>query len=58
MFAGRREERESGEDLEGLKREIIDTRELFKGRREIILWHQNNEYRLMITKSGKLILNK
>ena len=32
--------------------------ELFKGAREILIEHDSTCYRLMITKAGKLILNK
>jgi hemin uptake protein HemP len=36
----------------------LDTDELFKGGREVKLFHHCQEYRLRITKNGKLILNK
>lgn len=32
--------------------------ELFKGHREIVIEHVGTLYRLMVTKTGKLILNK
>lgn len=32
--------------------------ELFRGKREIIITHGVNKYRLQITKTDKLILNK
>jgi len=38
--------------------EMINTKELFKGSRELIIEHENEFYRLIITKSGKLVLNK
>ncbi len=36
----------------------VNSETLFKGRREIIINHKDTRYRLMITKQGKLILNK
>jgi hemin uptake protein HemP len=36
----------------------LDTRELFAGRTEIRIAHDNSIYRLRITRAGKLILNK
>ena len=41
-----------------LKKETIRSEDLFQGQREVVIIHGNSEYRLMITKSGKLILNK
>jgi hemin uptake protein HemP len=37
---------------------IIESRDLFGKEKIIIIKHENNFYRLMITKQGKLILNK
>ena len=37
---------------------LLQTSELFEGRREICLEHEGAIYRLRITKAGKLILNK
>lgn len=36
----------------------LDTRQLFGGRTEIRIAHNNEIYRLRITRAGKLILNK
>ena len=36
----------------------IDSDHLFRGGNEIVIVHQNQEYNLRITKSGKLILTK
>lgn len=36
----------------------IDSQRLFGGRREICIRHNGETYRLRVTKSGKLILNK
>ncbi|MTH95457.1 hemin uptake protein HemP [Roseibium sp. RKSG952] len=36
----------------------LDTRRLFKGRRELTIKHNDETYRLTITKLGKLILTK
>jgi hemin uptake protein HemP len=38
--------------------ESIESSDLFKGRREIIIRHNNDRYILRITRQGKLILNK
>lgn len=37
---------------------IIQSEQLFQGSREVIIEHCADRYRLMITKAGKLILNK
>lgn len=37
---------------------MLDTDELFKGYREVKLFHHCQEYRLRITKNEKLILTK
>lgn len=39
-------------------RRLISSADLFKGEREVIIRHENQDYRLLITKAGKLILNK
>jgi len=36
----------------------IGSAELFRGRREIVIVHRGQEYRLHITKADKLILTK
>jgi hemin uptake protein HemP len=36
----------------------LDTRDLFSGQRQIEIRHNNETYRLSITKQGKLILTK
>ncbi len=38
--------------------ESIDSQDLFKGRREIVIRHNQDRYILRITRQGKLILNK
>ncbi|WP_346900134.1 hemin uptake protein HemP [uncultured Roseibium sp.] len=38
--------------------DTLDTRTLFKGRRELKIQHNSETYRLTITKLGKLILTK
>ena len=40
------------------KKSFYNSEELFKGGREIEIQHQNVSYRLIITKTGKLVLNK
>jgi hemin uptake protein HemP len=37
---------------------VIDTRELFGGRREVWIEHEGVRYRLRITRRNKLILQK
>ena len=37
---------------------VLDSIELFKGEKRILIRHHGDLYRLMITKQGKLILNK
>ncbi len=36
----------------------LSTSQLFQGRRSVVIVHSGQEYRLQITKSGKLILTK
>jgi hemin uptake protein HemP len=38
--------------------ESIDSEDLFKGRRELVIRHKQERYILRITRQGKLILNK
>ena len=44
------------ESLKG--RRMIRSEELFASEREIVIVHGESQYRLLITKAGKLILNK
>lgn len=37
---------------------IFSSADLFQGQKEIIIRHEDQRYRLLITKAGKLILNK
>ena len=37
---------------------IIKSDEIFEGSREVLIQHEKDTYRLIITKSGKLVLNK
>ena len=37
---------------------VIPSTELFNGKREILIQHGQELYRLRVTKAGKLILNK
>ncbi len=37
---------------------VLQSQDLFSGLREILIEHNQNYYRLSITKAGKLILNK
>ena len=40
------------------RRRIIRSDELFNGAAEVLIQHREDFYRLLITKAGKLILNK
>lgn len=37
---------------------VLTSEELLQGEREVMIKHSNEYYRLMVTKAGKLILNK
>ncbi|AQZ53159.1 hemin uptake protein HemP [Martelella mediterranea] len=37
---------------------VLESETLFQGRNEIVIRHQGAEYRMKITRQGKLILNK
>ena len=37
---------------------VLDSEELLAGKKEILIRHKNDFYRLIVTKAGKLILNK
>lgn len=39
-------------------RKILRSSDLFSGNSEVVIEHNKGFYRLMITKAGKLILNK
>jgi len=45
-------------NLDLKKKRVIRSTELFQGCREVIIEHANDFYRLLVTKTGKLILNK
>ena len=40
------------------EKKMVRSEDLFEGSREIVIQHRDFEYRLYITKAGKLILNK
>ncbi|WP_083812186.1 hemin uptake protein HemP [Polymorphum gilvum] len=42
----------------GSERAVVDSQTLFKGGREVRIQHNEETYRLTITKLGKLILTK
>ncbi|GEM_PF-1337794 len=44
--------------IEKDSKKVISSEQLFQGSREIIIEHCSEKYRLLITKAGKLILNK
>ncbi|MBN1511769.1 MAG: hemin uptake protein HemP [Phycisphaerae bacterium] len=37
---------------------VVDSRTLFRGRQEIQIRHEDEIYRLRVTRNGRLILNK
>ena len=37
---------------------VLDSGELFRGSRAVVINHQGTQYRLILTKQGKLVLNK
>ncbi len=39
-------------------RRVIPSEELLQGQREVIILHAGEEYRLSLTRNGKLILHK
>jgi len=43
---------------EGPGKRCFDSSDLFAGEREILIRHRGQEYRLLITRTEKLILNK
>ncbi len=45
-------------DNDHLKEEILNSKDLFRGRREIRILHNDEIYRLLITRNEKLILHK
>jgi len=47
-----------GEVSNSSKNRRLTTESLFEGRTEILIVHNNEEYRLRITKNDKLILTK
>ncbi len=57
MSALKKEAPKEGWPFTGDKR-VFHSGELFKNEREIVIVHGEAQYRLQITKAGKLILNK
>ncbi len=45
-------------NLDLKKKRVIRSTELFQGCREVIIEHADDFYRLLVTKAGKLVLNK
>lgn len=43
---------------DSIKKIVLRSDEIFRGNKEIIIAHGDEQYRLLITKAGKLILNK
>jgi len=38
--------------------DVVDSRDLFRGKRELQISHEGEVYRLRVTRNGRLILNK
>lgn len=49
---------QDGDLVHSGEKEYLTTQDIFKGRREVIIKHDSQDYRLRITKQNKLILNK
>ena len=49
---------DAGSEKSSESRRVVKSEELFRGYSEVHIEHKKNLYRLMITKAGKLILNK
>jgi hemin uptake protein HemP len=47
-----------GASVPPLARRAVASDDLFQGLRELVILHRNEEYRLRITRAGKLILTK
>jgi hemin uptake protein HemP len=45
-------------DTPSLRMEVINADVLFRDRRELVIEHRGERYRLSLTKNGKLILTK
>ena len=56
-FLDMNQETVKGKNTEG-RRRVVKSEELFDGFSEVMIEHKNNFYRLLVTKAGKLILNK
>ena len=48
----------SPEKREIKKETVLSSDEIFKGERCVVIEHNGDHYRLLITKTGKLVLNK
>lgn len=48
----------SGKESSQVQARIIDSDKIFEGSREVLIQHEQDVYRLIITKAGKLVLNK
>ncbi len=45
-------------EKEVLEKRVLQSEDIFKNEREVVILHGGAQYRLQITKAGKLILNK
>ena len=46
------------EPSKSFSKRVLTSEELLQGAREVMIKHADEYYRLMVTKAGKLILNK
>ena len=58
LFPWQKSEQNKKNDYEPQKKRSYQSSDLFQGDREIVILHGDSQYRLQITKAGKLILNK
>ena len=52
------DDRRPAEERDPAPRRVVTTEQLLGGAREIAIRHEGQEYRLQITRNGKLILTK
>ncbi len=55
---GKDEHRYESQPEQATRSDVVDSRELFRGKRELTISHEGQLYRLRVTRNGRLILNK
>lgn len=51
-------QKQTDTELQLKEERVLDSQELFGGSRTVVINHQGVQYRLIMTKQGKLVLNK